>query len=350
MPRPRRSRRSLPGRSADRHGAPRDDIPRGYHAHGGARCERAPQQPGGRRAGSALAPIAARGTPRCAHAGADRRPRRRHRPRARGAAGRLRRPGAARGPGDAEPGRAARVRPARHVPVPFDEIASIVDRSPEAARQLASRARRRVQGENRVPDADLDTQREVIDAFRGRARGRLRGVARGAGPGRGPQGRPRRRFPRRLEGCPRSGQRGPPGARLLAPRLSRCGRRSSTARPARSPSATVGRSRSRASRSETEGSSRWASSPTPSAPPSSTRQSSTDRRHILDRIPKAETAASRGREAPPKTRRPLAHRTKPSSRVQAPPTASRAIAIARDATAMLDLVPDLRRGTSTCLV
>jgi RNA polymerase sigma-70 factor (ECF subfamily) len=49
--------------------------------------------------------------------------------------------------------------------VPFDEIARIVDRSPEAARQLASRARRRVQGEHPVPDADLDTQRKVVDAF-----------------------------------------------------------------------------------------------------------------------------------------------------------------------------------------
>jgi RNA polymerase sigma-70 factor (ECF subfamily) len=49
--------------------------------------------------------------------------------------------------------------------VPFDEIARIVDRSPEAARQLASRARRRVQGENTVPDADLDRQHEVVDAF-----------------------------------------------------------------------------------------------------------------------------------------------------------------------------------------
>jgi RNA polymerase sigma factor (sigma-70 family) len=49
--------------------------------------------------------------------------------------------------------------------VPFEEIAPIVDRSPDAARQLASRARRRVQGEHRVPDADLDTQREVVDAF-----------------------------------------------------------------------------------------------------------------------------------------------------------------------------------------
>jgi RNA polymerase sigma-70 factor (ECF subfamily) len=54
--------------------------------------------------------------------------------------------------------------------VPFDEIAPIVDRSPEAARQLASRARRRVQGETAIPDADLDTQREVVDAFLAAAR------------------------------------------------------------------------------------------------------------------------------------------------------------------------------------
>jgi RNA polymerase sigma-70 factor, ECF subfamily len=49
--------------------------------------------------------------------------------------------------------------------MPFDEIAPIVDRSPEATRQLASRARRRIQVENTFPDADLDTQREVLDAF-----------------------------------------------------------------------------------------------------------------------------------------------------------------------------------------
>jgi RNA polymerase sigma factor (sigma-70 family) len=54
--------------------------------------------------------------------------------------------------------------------VPFDEIAPIVDRSPEAARQLASRARRRVRAEDTVPDADLDAQREVIDAFLAAAR------------------------------------------------------------------------------------------------------------------------------------------------------------------------------------
>jgi RNA polymerase sigma factor (sigma-70 family) len=54
--------------------------------------------------------------------------------------------------------------------VPFDEIGAIVDRSPEAARQLASRARRRVRVERTVPDADLATQRDVIDAFLAAAR------------------------------------------------------------------------------------------------------------------------------------------------------------------------------------
>jgi RNA polymerase sigma factor (sigma-70 family) len=54
--------------------------------------------------------------------------------------------------------------------VPFDEIAPIVDRSPEAARQLASRARRRVRAENTVPDTDPDAQREVVEAFLAAAR------------------------------------------------------------------------------------------------------------------------------------------------------------------------------------
>jgi RNA polymerase sigma factor (sigma-70 family) len=54
--------------------------------------------------------------------------------------------------------------------MPFDEIAPIVDRSPEAARQLASRARRRVRAERAEPDADLETQREVVDAFLAAAR------------------------------------------------------------------------------------------------------------------------------------------------------------------------------------
>jgi RNA polymerase sigma-70 factor (ECF subfamily) len=55
--------------------------------------------------------------------------------------------------------------------VPFDEIAPIVDRSPAAARQLASRARRRVQGTDSVADPDLSRQREVVDAFLIAARG-----------------------------------------------------------------------------------------------------------------------------------------------------------------------------------
>ncbi|MGH2713579.1 MAG: RNA polymerase sigma factor SigJ [Thermoleophilaceae bacterium] len=54
--------------------------------------------------------------------------------------------------------------------VPFDEIAPIVDRSPAAARQLASRARRRVQGAAPAPDVDLARQREVVDAFLAAAR------------------------------------------------------------------------------------------------------------------------------------------------------------------------------------
>lgn len=55
--------------------------------------------------------------------------------------------------------------------VPFDDIAPIVDRSPAAARQLASRARRRVQGAAPEPDADLTGQRAVVDAFLTAARG-----------------------------------------------------------------------------------------------------------------------------------------------------------------------------------
>lgn len=54
--------------------------------------------------------------------------------------------------------------------VPFDDIARIIDRSPEATRQLASRARRRVRAESTEPDADLDAQREVVDAFLAAAR------------------------------------------------------------------------------------------------------------------------------------------------------------------------------------
>jgi RNA polymerase sigma factor (sigma-70 family) len=55
--------------------------------------------------------------------------------------------------------------------VPFDEIAPMVGRSPAAARQLASRARRRVQGAAPAPDADLDRQREIVRAFLAASRG-----------------------------------------------------------------------------------------------------------------------------------------------------------------------------------
>ncbi|QFU89162.1 sigma-70 family RNA polymerase sigma factor [Amycolatopsis sp. YIM 10] len=54
--------------------------------------------------------------------------------------------------------------------VPFDEIAPIVDRTPAAARQLASRARRRVRGAP-APDAEQARKREIIDAFLAASRG-----------------------------------------------------------------------------------------------------------------------------------------------------------------------------------
>ena len=54
--------------------------------------------------------------------------------------------------------------------VPFEDIAPIVDRSPETTRQLASRARRRVRGADPVPDADLAGQWEVVEAFLAAAR------------------------------------------------------------------------------------------------------------------------------------------------------------------------------------
>jgi RNA polymerase sigma-70 factor (ECF subfamily) len=49
--------------------------------------------------------------------------------------------------------------------VPFDEIAPIVDRSPAAARQLASRARRRVQQADAVPEAEASRRQEIVGAF-----------------------------------------------------------------------------------------------------------------------------------------------------------------------------------------
>ena len=130
--------------------------------------------------------------------------------------------------------------------VPFDEIAPIVDRSPEAARQLASRARRRVRAEHTAPDADLDAQREVVDAFLAAARdGDFDGAGRGA--------RPRRRAARRLRpGRPArarsAGRRRSPARRScysqLEPRHAAGARQ--RRRRARSPCATASRSRSAA--------------------------------------------------------------------------------------------------------
>ena len=55
--------------------------------------------------------------------------------------------------------------------VPFEEIAPIVGRTPAAARQLASRARRRVQGTSAVPDTDISRHRKIVDAFLAASRG-----------------------------------------------------------------------------------------------------------------------------------------------------------------------------------
>src|SRR5918912_2969658 len=49
--------------------------------------------------------------------------------------------------------------------VPFEQIGAILERSPEAARQLASRGRRRIRGADMTPGADAVAQQEVVDAF-----------------------------------------------------------------------------------------------------------------------------------------------------------------------------------------
>jgi RNA polymerase sigma factor (sigma-70 family) len=55
--------------------------------------------------------------------------------------------------------------------VPFDQIAPIVERTPEATRKLASRARRRIEQADPVPDGDLTAQRNAVDAFFDAGRG-----------------------------------------------------------------------------------------------------------------------------------------------------------------------------------
>jgi RNA polymerase sigma-70 factor (ECF subfamily) len=54
--------------------------------------------------------------------------------------------------------------------VPFDEIGTLIDRTPEAARQLASRARRRVRAQPTTSDVDVHAQREIVSAFLAAAR------------------------------------------------------------------------------------------------------------------------------------------------------------------------------------
>jgi RNA polymerase sigma factor (sigma-70 family) len=55
--------------------------------------------------------------------------------------------------------------------VPFDEIGAILDRSPDAARQLASRGRRRIRGADTTPNVDAAAQQQVVEAFLAAARG-----------------------------------------------------------------------------------------------------------------------------------------------------------------------------------
>ena len=155
----------------------------------------------GRRAGvpqhAALAPDAARGAAGRPRARSDRQPRRRH------SIPSTRRCWPTRS-GSRCSWCSRRWRPPSGSPsccttcsrVPFDEIAPIVGRSPAAARQLASRARRRVQGAAPVPDADLAAPaRGRRRLLRRRARRRLRGARRGARPGRRAARRRRRARP-----------------------------------------------------------------------------------------------------------------------------------------------------------
>ena len=123
------------------------------------------------------------------------------------------------------------------------EIAPIVERSPDAARQLASRARRRVRG--RRPDARRRSER-AVGGGRGvpgrRPRRGLRRARRGARPRRGAPRR-RRRHARALGPRPRRRERGRPGQDLVAGRAHDAPRPWSTARRDSCRCATGGRSR-----------------------------------------------------------------------------------------------------------
>ena len=157
---------------------------------------------------------------------------------------------------------AARIRPARHVRRSVREIAGIVGRTPAAARQLASRGRRRVQAAPTTPDPDVGRQREVVDAFFAASRaGDFERLVAVLDPdvvlalGR----RCRLVVPRGVRGAGRS-----PGARSRSARLPRTsGRCSSTEPPASSWRRRGVRSRSWPSPSPTAASSRSTRSPTP---------------------------------------------------------------------------------------
>lgn len=125
--------------------------------------------------------------------------------------------------------------------VPFDQIAPIVERSPEATRKLASRARHRVRQADPVPDAALAAQREAVDAFFAAGRSgdfgrlcrcctRMSCCAATSDPERGTAPRARRRLP----SWPAATR--DPSARCAPPPL--------TAPPARSSSWPAGRRRS----------------------------------------------------------------------------------------------------------
>ena len=117
----------------------------------------------------------------------------------------------------------------------FDEIAVIVDRTPAAARQLASRARRRVRAEAPDPDADLAVQRQVVDAFVAAARaGDFEALLRVARPRRRRDDRWWRARPvrtpavaRRGGGCP---SRRPVGRPVRVIRAARHGQRAARTR------------------------------------------------------------------------------------------------------------------------
>ena len=101
--------------------------------------------------------------------------------------------------------------------VPFDEIAEMVDRSPQATRQLASRARRRVRDVAPPPDPDMTRQRAVVDAYFAAAReGELEALVAGLDPAVGPRAHRRDGDPLSRRGAAQVAQ-GAMSARRFAP-------------------------------------------------------------------------------------------------------------------------------------